>query len=107
LRVGGESVEFFGAIGAFVIFPAGLKSPGGTCALVAPELGKGFMVQFGGIGFCLLHPGGLSEDIITTGPPVVLPEGGFALVVPGGTLNMLPRGGGPVLVLGGGSSPPA
>jgi hypothetical protein len=71
---------------------------GGTRALVAPELGKGFIVQFGGIGFCLLHPGGLSEDITATGLPVVLPEGGPVLVVPGGTLIILPGGKVPVLL---------
>lgn len=70
------------------------------------------MVQFGGIGICLLHPGGLSDDVAATGLPVVLPEGGPALVVPGGTLIILPRGGGPVLLpapggaLGGGCANP-
>jgi hypothetical protein len=41
-------------------------------AFVAPEFGKGFKVQFGGMGICLLHPGGLSEDIIAIGFPVLL-----------------------------------
>jgi hypothetical protein len=48
---------------AFVVPPA---------AFVAPEFGKGFRVQLGGIGVCLLHPGGLSEDIIAIGLPVLL-----------------------------------
>lgn len=64
------------------------------------ELLKGFKVQFGGIGTFLLHPGGLSEDIIAIELPVLLFVGGgfVALpIVPGGTLVMLPEGGIPVL----------
>jgi hypothetical protein len=68
------------------------------------ELLKGFRVQFGGIGTFLLHPGGLSEDVIAIVLPVLLPEGGTAFVgfavgltKPGGTLGigpvLLPEGG--------------
>jgi len=61
-------------------------------ALFEAEL-KGFRVQFRGIGIFLLHPGGLSEDFIAVGLPVLLFGGGgfVALpIVPGGTLIMLP-----------------
>lgn len=58
---------------AFVAFPVcELDIP--PVALDVLEFRKGFRVQFGGIGFCLLHPGGLSEDIIAIGPPVSLLE---------------------------------
>jgi len=72
--------------------------------LFEAELLKGFRVQFGGIGIFLLHPGGLSEDFIAIGLPVLLFVGGgfVALpIVPGGTLNMLPGGSVPVLLPGG------
>jgi hypothetical protein len=70
----------------------------------AAELLKGFRVQFGGIGIFLLHPGGLSEDFIAIGLPVLLFVGGgfVALpIVPGGTLIMLPKGSVPVLLFTG------
>jgi len=73
-------------------------------ALFDSKLLKGFRVQFGGIGFLVLHPGGLSEDVIAIGLPVLLFVGGgfVALpIVPGGTLIMLPGGGVPVLLPGG------
>jgi hypothetical protein len=116
----------------FMTFPAGLIVPGGTLnmltgggvpvlllgfvalpivpALFAAELLKGFKVQFGGIGTFLLHPGGLSEDVIAIGLPVLLfVGGGFVVlpIVPGGTLIMLPGGSVPVLLPGGGSAFPA
>jgi hypothetical protein len=72
--------------------------------LFEAELLKGFKVQFGGIGTFLLHPGGLSEDFIAIGLPVLLFVGGgfVALpIVPGGTLNMFPGGSVPVLLPGG------
>ena len=68
------------------------------------KLLKGFRVQFRGIGSFLLHPGGLSEDFIAIGLPVLLFVGGgfVALpIVPGGTLIMLPKGSVPVLLFTG------
>jgi hypothetical protein len=65
---------------------------------------KGFRVQFRGIGIFLLHPGGLSEDVIAIGLPVLLFVGGgfVALpIVPGRALIMLPRGSVPVPLLEG------
>src|SRR5205807_8545705 len=76
-------------------------------ALFEAELLKGFKVQFGGMGTFLLHPGGLSEDVIAIGLPVLLFVGGgyVALpIVPGGTLIMLPGGSVPVLLPEGGSA---
>jgi hypothetical protein len=54
---------------AFMMFPGSELPP---AAIVAPDFGKGFRVQFGGIGISLLHPGGLSEDIILIGLPVLV-----------------------------------
>ena len=76
-------------------------------ALFEADLLKGFRVQFRGLGIFLLHPGGLSEDSITIELPVLLFVGGrfVALpIVPGGTLIMLPRGDVPVLLPEGGSA---
>jgi len=87
--------------GALIIFPSD------AVPLFEAELLKGFKVQFGGIGTFLLHPGGLSEDVIAIGLPVLLFVGGgfVALpIVPGGTLIMLPGGGVPVLLPEGGSA---
>jgi len=75
--------------GTLIIFP------GDAVPLFEAELLKGFKVQFRGIGICLLHPRGLSEDFIVIGLPVLLFVGGrfVALpIVPGGTLIMLPGG---------------
>jgi len=87
--------------GTLIIFPRD------AVPLFKTELLKGFKVQFGGIGTFLLHPGGLSEDVIAIGLPVLLFVGGgfVALpIVPGGTLIMLPRGDVPVLLPEGGSA---
>jgi len=84
--------------GALIIFPRD------AVPLFEAELLKGFKVQFGGIGTFLLHPGGLSEDVIAIGLPVLLFVGGgfVALpIVPGGTLIMLPGGSVPVLLFTG------
>jgi len=84
--------------GALIIFPRD------ALPLFKAELLKGFKVQFGGIGTFLLHPGGLSEDVIAIGLPVLLFVGGgfVALpIVPGDTLIMLPGGSVPVLLPGG------
>jgi hypothetical protein len=80
--------------GTLIIFPKA------AVPLFEAELLKGFRVQFGGIGTFLLHPGGLSEDVIAIVLPVLLPEGGSAFVAAGGTLIMPPEGGVPVLLLG-------
>ena len=53
---------------ALIIFPRD------ALPLFKAELLKGFKVQFGGIGTFLLHPGGLSEDVIAIGLPVLLLE---------------------------------
>ncbi|HET7149067.1 MAG TPA: hypothetical protein VFI73_11265 [Candidatus Nitrosopolaris sp.] len=87
--------------GALIIFPMDVVP------LFKAELLKGFKVQFGGIGTFLLHPGGLSEDVIAIGLPVLLFVGGGFVALPivlGGTLIMLPGGGVPVLLLEGGSA---
>ena len=84
--------------GALIIFPRD------AVPLFDSKLLKGFRVQFRGIGSFLLHPGGLSEDVIAIGLPVLLFVGGgfVALpIVPGGTLIMLPGGSVPVLLPGG------
>jgi len=84
--------------GTLIIFPRD------AVPLFEAELLKGFKVQFGGIGTFLLHPGGLSEDVIAIGLPVLLFVGGgfVALpIVPGDTLIMLPGGSVPVLLPGG------
>src|SRR6266849_6123864 len=73
-------------------------------ALFDSKLLKGFRVQFRGIGSFLLHPGGLSEDVIAIGLPVLLVVGGGFVAlpnVPGGTLIMLPGGSVPVPLLEG------
>jgi hypothetical protein len=54
---------------AFVMFPSSELLP---AAIVALDFGKGFRVQFGGIGIFSLHPGGLSEDILLIGLPVLV-----------------------------------
>jgi hypothetical protein len=54
---------------AFVMFPSSELPP---AAIVALDFGKGFRVQFGGIGIFSLHPGGLSEDIILIGLRVLV-----------------------------------
>lgn len=71
---------------AFVMFPSSELPP---AAIVALDFGKGFRVQFGGIGIFSLHPGGLSEDIILIGLPVLV--AGF--VEFGAKLNMFGEAG--------------
>jgi hypothetical protein len=79
-----------------------------STAFFEAELLKGFRVQFGGIGFLVLHPGGLSEDFIAIGLPVLLPEVGSAFV--GFAVGLTKPGGtfiGPLLLPGWRSSFPA
>jgi hypothetical protein len=72
-------------------------------AFFEAELLKGFKVQFGGIGFLVLHPGGLSEVVIAIELPVLLFPGSTDVTFLTG-LNMLVF---PVLSPEGGSTLPA
>jgi len=73
--------------------------------LFEAELLKGFRVQFGGIGTFLLHPGGLSEDVIEIGLPVLLPEGGSVFVAFLIGLKVFVSPSVPVLLPGGSAFP--